>query len=932
MAKARPSLDITARPVSTFVAPNQNAVAAELYDQQAVQNALQFADAFSNLSVSAARLAGALKQEWNEEEILKGQDLVNQSRRSYQQLVSEGQIKPTENPWFAIGAQKASGTMEAAKARANFETLLEKKIQEDPNFLDDPRGFDAFAYQYTQNVNQFIGDASYMSRAFYESFNPFVGAMQAKHEQRVVEHNNKKIFDGASAAIMQAVYDLSELPVPFDVIEIAPDSEQTTINDELRQKYEQARAKEKELTARLKEIEASGQKRGRQTLRELEESVKVTDELMAQLKVIIEIDELRGKKETPVPGGARTIEVLQAAQKKLDEFALSGVPSNQVNMVVANSLIEEMKSGENPKAALFLLSKLTTGTGKLFNSKEVSNAFQRALPEIVKNESRLTDAEFNRVTEVISKQVMPQVLSGYLSYDEGAETVRKEASKYTGAKGVDSLLSRYESDYNRAKAQQEKVFQQSQSDAIYSILTEAQTNPDRDALMQKIKDLKLPPEQLFRATELFNREFDAAAETRQLNATIQATNTLWVGTGQGDGLFPNIDRELDEAAKPGSTSIPSWGPYDRAIKDFTTDTLGLQPSQDQFNRVREDAFVKISRKIDEWEAKYRPAPGDNPETLQFKQQMGYKATAMRMTLAAQFDDPRYLSDIYKSFYEELNPQAVETDRPLPATELMINAFMFARDNNNNIDAILPTGENGKEVVKMLEYAAGRVRRGEDLRAVAQDVSSMRLFGRETGKDPFDVKNPLKWVDQFGGDQDSTKNIVGALEDIRDFAKASSPTGQLETDAVPYMDYAFRTAWAKAIQDNGMASQYAYRAAKEQLLNDHVFVRGSMIPRTALGDKNEAFLEAFLDVNFPNNPNATFVVVSLPGARETLLGVRENGQPLVNKFFRASELTRPDTPEGRKVFDAALDKAVLGRKTFTPLTTGQALTGWLWNNQ
>jgi len=854
MAKSRPSLDVTARPVSTFVAPNQNAVAAELYDQQTVQNALQFADAFSNLSVSAARLAGALKQQSNEEEILKGQDLVNQSRRSYQQLVSEGQIKPTENPWFAIGAQKASGTMEAAKARANFETLLEKKIQEDPNFLDDPRGFDAFAYQYTQNVNQFIGDASYMSRAFYESFNPFVGAMQAKHEQRVVEHNQNKILSGAGALVDQVVYDFGNTDPAFH----------------------------------------------------------------------------KG--------------LLAYFQTQFDNYALSGVPSHQVNVAVAAHLIDAASTGDNPQQALDLLNGVKAGTGRLADVREVKDLLRRANPKIQENISRLTDAEFSRVTGVIEKEVMPRVLGGYLSYDAGAEIVRKEASKYTGAKGVDNLLSRYESDYNRAKAQQEKVFQQSQSDAIYSVLTEAQTNPDRNALMQKIKDLNLPPEQFFRATELFNREFDAAAETRQLNATIQATNTLWVGTGQGDGLFPNIDRELDEAAKPGSTSIPSWGDYDRAVKDFTTDTLGLQPSQDQFKRVREDAFVKISRKVDEWEAKYRPAPGDNPETLQFKQQMGYKATAMRMTLAAQFDDPRYLSDTYKSFYEELNPQAVETDRPLPATELMINAFMFARDNNQNIDAILPTGENGKEVVKMLEYAAGRVRRGEDLRAVAQDVSSMRLFGRETGKDPFDVKNPLKWVDQFGGDQATTQNIVGALEEIRSAASASSPTGQLETDAVPYMDYAFRTAWANAIQDNGMASQYAYRAAKEQLLKDHVFVRGSMIPRTALGDKNEAFLEAFLDINFPNNPNATFVVVSLPGARETLFGVRENGQPLVlvdsegkalpNRFYKASELTRPDTPEGRKVFDAALDRAIINRRptdqsTILKFKTPQEANGWLW---
>jgi 2-keto-4-pentenoate hydratase len=118
MAKQRPSLGVSAAPVSTYVA--SVAPAVELYDQQSVNLALQFADAFKDLSVSAAQIAGSMKKQMNEEDVQKGIDLVNQSRKSYKTLVDSGEIKPTENPWMAIGAQQASGTMEGMKARAHF--------------------------------------------------------------------------------------------------------------------------------------------------------------------------------------------------------------------------------------------------------------------------------------------------------------------------------------------------------------------------------------------------------------------------------------------------------------------------------------------------------------------------------------------------------------------------------------------------------------------------------------------------------------------------------------------------------------------------------------------------------------------------------------------------------------------------------------------
>jgi len=106
MALPNPSLGVVAQPVSTYVQPV--AAAAELYDQQSVNLALMFSESFSNLSVSAARFAGAFKKDQNQAALQQGQFLVNSNQKSYKQLVADGQINPAENPWLAIGAQQAS--------------------------------------------------------------------------------------------------------------------------------------------------------------------------------------------------------------------------------------------------------------------------------------------------------------------------------------------------------------------------------------------------------------------------------------------------------------------------------------------------------------------------------------------------------------------------------------------------------------------------------------------------------------------------------------------------------------------------------------------------------------------------------------------------------------------------------------------------------
>jgi hypothetical protein len=220
MATQGPSLQVQASPVNTFVAAAAPAVA--LYDQQQANMALQLVDAFSNLSVTAARFAGSLKAEQNEEDIRAGMDLVNRSRKSYQKLVESGEIKPTENPWMAVGAQSASGTLEGMKARAEFERIYAMKAAEDPKFFDSPEAFDALAAQYAQNANTNLGDGSYQTQSFYQAFNPYIAAKAMQHEDAIAKFREERILTGIQASVAKAVEDYRTPygPVQTDALQL----------------------------------------------------------------------------------------------------------------------------------------------------------------------------------------------------------------------------------------------------------------------------------------------------------------------------------------------------------------------------------------------------------------------------------------------------------------------------------------------------------------------------------------------------------------------------------------------------------------------------------------------------------------------------------------------------------------------------------------
>lgn len=904
MAKARPSLDIAARPVSTFVAPNQNAVAAELYDQQAVQNALQFADAFSNLSVSAARLAGALKQEWNEEEMLKGQDLVNQSRRSYQQLVSEGQIKPTENPWFAIGAQKASGTMEAAKARANFETLLEKKIQEDPNFLDDPRGFDAFAYQYTQNVNQFIGDASYMSRAFYESFNPFVGSMQAKHEQRVIEHNENKILTSISPVVEQSLADLSSLNPT--VRETAIATLQTRLDEMGKSGVSTARVNNA-VAAQLVDMMKSGDnpERAQQIFNSLKAGTgRLADTQFAKTLVLENQGAIAGNiSRTSL---AETKAIRQVIEGDLAPKVLAGKMTQEEAEARLDAFLVgperkvQISSGEYDQSVNQLRSRIAF----------LQNQQEQTIKEQTLEKRKQLDAGAADAVGLLQQSIMADA-------DGGADTLNPGYQKRQ-LDQLNSILTKYEvSDADRAKFQntlrdqltseagrQERVKNSRMERTIGSVYNDVDTAAASNPIFSDADSLDLLLSQT--DARLASEGFDAADRSA---AAVAVTNR-WKASAaaraerQEQRMAEMVSSRLGAAEKSAQESIinqisqgnaPDWS-REKYQMDSIARSSGIIEGSNEWNAYERkqynDAKILIEQVMESQAAELGglapviPQPGDNLRVIveqnTQRERLRTRQLVMRLDLAMTYNQKDAMGEVVDQLMQT-SPSALESDRESYEFADVVRATRALVANGREITAIFP-GEspNHKVLHDMLRFAVRQ--QNTNLNEVAKDAYMIRTYATEmatptTAEELF--ANPFGWMtkDEFSK---FGPNIQGALTDA----------GVTNPDATIYGSLEYSRLFRDESNKNPANPQTAASVAQRRVFEENVVVKGSLLPdlREKTGfprraGSSEAVYLGALAEEYGEAPGLTFVVLR-PGA-DPIFGVRDadgnsvarkNGQP------------------------------------------------------
>ena len=832
-----PSLTVQASPVNTYVAAAAPAVA--LYDQQQVAMAQQLVSAFSDLSVTAARFAGSMKAEQNEEDIKAGMDLVNKSRKSYQKLVESGEIKPTENPWMAVGAQQASGTLEGMRARADFERIYALKASEDPKFFDNPEAFDALAAQYVQNANVNLGDASYQTRAFYEAFNPYIASKAMQHEEAIAKHREERILIGVQAGVSKALQD------------------------------------------------------------SLSPSQAVRDDAMTGLKDLL---------STP-----------------------QGVSLQRVNQAVIATFVDALEESDNPDHVMAVFSEVSAGTGKLIDTQDAKAALGKAKAAIERNRDRLTREESVQFDNWLNNELIPT------AFDENLtdEQVRERLDTYFAgpdrkitvtAQEMESKKAYAFSQLNTARKEAERQLKEQTDAAINEAIQGAAMEEDFDKGLQKVESvmdrLGVATEQRWMfegAYEKLHQRYSGRREDRRVQ---QAEQFVWKGIEGNPGLDIVAAEETRRFfARPEDADIqqqglnafasrpsPKFDQYKQRYDDFLI-SVGITPDTDKARTAYKNAYSRLDRQIDlsmqeriqnepRWGGTALPSANDTPDVLAAKSALRAQSLMMKMHLAQTFDDRRVVSDSVNGFLNSLNPQAVESGDPAQTYRAvdLIQAYAFARQNNLQLDLILPTGENGKALRESLATLSMQVMSGQNMDDVLRDFTSRKFFGETVKVSELAMKsNVIGWTDMVTGNGEDAVDFRNTYDAT--LAGMLDKSGQpLVSDSGPYAASFFQMAYFRSLAQNKSAKQAVTQAAQE-LKDSHFVVNNSLIPRAGLSSGvDENYIKAWLKYNYPDNADATLVVVSLEPTGAPIFAVRDqDGNALVqrkNGRFESPRLWRP----------------------------------------
>jgi len=827
MAKQRPSLGVSAAPVSTYVA--SVAPAVELYDQQSVNLALQFADAFKDLSVSAAQIAGSMKKQMNEEDVQKGIDLVNQSRKSYKTLVDSGEIKPTENPWMAIGAQQASGTMEGMKARAHFGQVYERRSQEDPAFFDGSSGFDALATQYTQNVNSVIGNAPYMSRAFYEAFNPYIASMGMKHEEKVTEVRNQRVLVGVGAEVAKAVADFR-----------SPD------------------------------------------------------------KIISQNASL-------------------ALQEAADDFIRSGYSAKQINEAIVDNLINQMATAEDVEGAEQIFNSLKSGTALLKDTEYAKAALLANRAKIENNRNRLTMQESRQFYEWW-QGLKPSVISGKITQEQALEKFNQFVEgpdrkiSITGPE-AESKRSWILNEIEQGKAEAKRELLKEQENSILAVINSSSQIPTeflnneegyRGYLEDKIETMQvtygMDEAQKLQNRVTFDRVWETYAQKRAEYRIATLSESIWSGDLGPDGnkqagLDTIASTQFSKFLSPQEGEIPDVPQFVqmKARIDDKRSLMGVAPDTEKAQTLYRQDYDRLDRMLSAQEqfiaatkfnGNLNPVVTDTNDDKAKKANVRAKIRFLRMKMGTVFNDDREVRKAALLYNAATTPFTAEQGEELTPFEDTLAAYQLSVTAGVDLNQVVlnPQSPNGKRMLSELQWAMTQLSSGADSTNIQRDIAAGRVFGSEIDTNFFDRNNPWGWLEFNSGSGIAAEEFNTAMVEWK------GSNGITEPDATYYSTAEYFKHYANAVRGEAMGNnKKAIRIANAAMERDNILVRGSLIPKKNLSPSVDSeYLEAYLRVNYPKAPNATFVVVQTT-PEGALLAVRENGIALSNKLIRSTDL-------------------------------------------
>jgi len=832
MAKQRPSLSVSAAPVSTYVGPGNIPLAGvELYDQQTVNLALQFSNAFRDLSVTAASFAANLKINQNKEDLQAGRDMVNQSQKSYQQLVQTGQISPAENPWMAVGAQEASGAMAGMRARAQFQSLYEQKATEDPKFFAGSDSFNALASSFAEQANATMGDAAYMSRAFYESFNPFIASMAMKHEENVVQDRKNKILMGVGAEVARAVQDLQSI-------------------DPL--------IRETSLSVLQEKMDAMG----RMGVGFQEVNRAVVDNLvavMATSEQTREAEEIFNNLQT----GTGLLKDSEYAKMAMMQNA-GKIEANKSKLTVAESRMF-FEDWSNIKAQA-LAGKMTDEQVLEWYDSYVEGPNAKITVSGPDSESRR-----NWVLSDLARSRDNQArLKAEADYEVFLTTANARAATPSPEELADPtahfmrMEDEFETMMGRMGWPEERKMQgRKQIRAIFEAAAE-------------------------RRVMLAN--YQATKELWEGSLTVQGLN-FQISNQFRDFVTAPINPQdpVDSAL-----AAPNFDDMKARIDNYRQ-AVGILPGSEQAVAADRADFARINSMIDAYEQAQDllPKDTDSPDVKSQKASIRARTKFLRMNLGRTFGNKSEMTNMVNRFVSLLNPGDMQAGTVAWPAEDYLRALAMYNNRNLPLEDLIPSGPYGKALGEELQWALSRTQSGEDLSNILADWATMKIFGRSMQFNPFQMQiNPLGWADWVEKGDDQVDFIVKTAE-FKEASGITNPDAAAHLFMVSVFKDEYLVSLGKN-KDHATAMEEAAAAVREKniVVRGSMIPKTSLGREAA--DSPE-LVAAWTDTMFPGQ-EATLVVVQKNFDGSVMLAPRDSQGRIIpgGRLINSREIKR--TPE------------------------------------
>lgn len=861
MAK-RPQLGTYAQPVSNFVQPIAAEKTVTPLDEQAIRETYAFANAFADLSESMVKVASTIKTEQNQEEFNAGQEMVNTSRKTYADLVRSGQIKPSENPWLAVGAQEASGVIEASKARAEFERKYQQDVTNNPELLKDHEYFDALAASFAQTKGAEFGTAQYLSRSFYKEFNPFLLSASAKHSEAVGKYRQAKIIDSLKLKVDEVISavgksrsfgrrpDGSYKDVGYYGTLFGLDGSGITemsIGVEIEGREMDIPMLVPGLSLEAREAIVFGDPD--KTANELLNSIPAKDRAL-----IFSHAEERVKQGKSPFFSTMDDQQIPNLQVYLDEMGKNMGMPRVANIAVASHLIELMKGSGMTYEAEEILNGLQAGTGPLAETEDVRSMLVDARADISKNRFEIRKSQQTAVIETFIKTQFDEVYNTVATRGEDAVMGPDFESFRTLMKGMDTLgveeenklLNQYVESWNKARKEGASFIDAASMNTLSRRFSEGlarDPNPVKDfaALRQNFNA------ELVRLNIPLDSE-KGRAVVRKMMAKVDAAVQGMVPT-----FIAEVNKELAEAAR------------NRGERNAPTIT-SLYPEANDSDEV---AAVK---------AKFRGEYNLN-----------------RINAGIHFDSPELLADYRRV---ALNAITYDVERGVDARLAdLIYAYNYSTGGQFPTETLLGSGPGKQRMETFLQSVRGKMLGGmpigeavrDSAQAASLNLPSLALTDiASNGTQAEELRIAMteareEWLEN--------QSALGSFFENFDLFGWTVPELNPDSEGVLHSYYA--EAYMTALNDTKDHSR-AIEIANDSL-NDLTFYNGGVLPQKDLKKYNvDTFYMAEFIAMEANGVDATMVIVGRDQRGEPVFALRTpQGNSINQKYYTLSGITKPE---------------------------------------